>query len=44
MFNKKVIMIVAPLVLVLISVFVMASYFDRRTTADILGDDIVGFE
>ena len=41
MVTKKIIMIVAPLVLVLVSVFVMASYYDRRTTADIYGEATV---
>ena len=41
MSRNKILFIVAPLLLILASVFLMASFFDHRTTADIIGSDAV---
>ena len=44
MVTKKIIMIVIPLILILVSVFVMASDYDRWTTVDIYGSSAGGSE
>ena len=34
--GRKIALIVVPFILILISVFILASYFDHKTTADVI--------